>query len=80
MSAGVRGWLYHVQVNHLAVGVERREDVDRVCRDFLAPRGLAALDDTPREFPEYAPGYHAVFFEGPDRLKLEVAHVPAAHG
>ena len=30
----------------------------------------------PRDFPEYSPGYYAVFFEDPDRLKLEVAHVP----
>lgn len=33
---------------------------------------------TPREFPDYRPGYYAVFFEDPDRLKLEVAHVPRA--
>ena len=39
-------------------------------------RGLAPLYGTPREFPEYAPGYYAVFFEDPDRIKLEVVHVP----
>lgn len=32
--------------------------------------------DTPREFPEYTRGYCAVFFEDPDRLKLEIAYVP----
>jgi catechol 2,3-dioxygenase-like lactoylglutathione lyase family enzyme len=64
-------------LNHLAFRVERREDVDRFAAEFLAARGIAALYDTPREFPEYAPGYYAVFFEDPDRVKLEVVHVPA---
>ena len=64
-------------LNHLAFSVARREDVDRFAAEFLAPRRIAALYDTPREFPEYAPGYYAVFFEDPDRVKLEVAHVPA---
>ncbi len=63
-------------LNHLAFRVDRREDVDRFREEFMAPRGIAALYDTPREFPEYAPGYYAVFFEDADRLKLEVAHVP----
>lgn len=71
-------------LNHLAFRVDSRAAVDRFAQEFLAPRGLATLYDTPRDFPEYAAGYHAVFFEDPDRLKLEVAHVPnpleAPHG
>ena len=63
-------------LNHLAFRVERREDVDRFRDEFTAPRGVATLYGTPREFPEYRPGYYAVFFEDPDRLKLEVVHVP----
>ena len=63
-------------LNHLAFRVPHREDVDRFANDFLAPRGLAPLYETPREFPEYRPGYYAVFFEDPDRLKLEVVHIP----
>ena len=63
-------------VNHLAFRVDRREDVDRFRDEFMVPRGIAALYGTPRDFPEYAPGYYAVFFEDADRLKLEVAHVP----
>jgi catechol 2,3-dioxygenase-like lactoylglutathione lyase family enzyme len=66
-------------LNHLAFRVERREDVDRFRDEFMAPRGMAALYGTPREFPEYAPGYYAVFFEDADRLKLEVVHVPPRH-
>jgi len=63
-------------LNHLAFQVARREDVDRFRDEFLTPRGIPELYDTPREFPEYTPGYYAVFFEDPDRLKLEVAYVP----
>jgi catechol 2,3-dioxygenase-like lactoylglutathione lyase family enzyme len=63
-------------LNHVAFRVERREDVDRFRREFLDARGLPTLYDTPRDFPEYSPGYYAVFFEDPDRIKLEVVHVP----
>ena len=63
-------------LNHVAFRVERREEVDRFLREFLVPRGIPTLYDTPRDFPEYAPGYYAVFFEDPDRIKLEVTHVP----
>jgi catechol 2,3-dioxygenase-like lactoylglutathione lyase family enzyme len=63
-------------LNHVAFRVERREDVDRFRREFLEARGVPTLYGSPREFPEYSPGYFAVFFEDPDRIKLEVAHVP----
>ena len=63
-------------LNHVCFGVRERGDVDRFVADFMRPRGVAALYDSPREFPEYRPGYYAVFFEDPDRLKIEVAHVP----
>lgn len=63
-------------LNHLAFGVRRRSDVDAFAREFLASRAIPVLYGTPRPFPEYRPGYYAVFFEDPDRLKLEVAHVP----
>lgn len=70
----------NVGVNHLAFGVGRREDVDTFVAEFIRPRGIAPLYDSPREYPEYRPGYYAVFFEDPDRLKLEVAHVPEITG
>jgi catechol 2,3-dioxygenase-like lactoylglutathione lyase family enzyme len=63
-------------VNHLCFGVRERGDVDRFAADFMKPRGIAALYDSPREYPEYRPDYYAVFFEDPDRLKIEIAHVP----
>jgi hypothetical protein len=42
----------------------------------LKPRGIAPLYDSPRDYPEYRAGYYGVFFEDPDRLKIEIAHVP----
>jgi catechol 2,3-dioxygenase-like lactoylglutathione lyase family enzyme len=66
----------NVGVNHLCFGLRARDDVDRFVREFMTPHAIAALYDSPREYPEYRPGYYAVFFEDPDRLKIEVAHVP----
>ena len=65
-------------LNHLALRVPQRADVDRFREEFMTPRRLRALYGTPREFPEYRPGYYAVFFEDPDRLKLEIVHIPNA--
>jgi catechol 2,3-dioxygenase-like lactoylglutathione lyase family enzyme len=64
-------------LNHLAFRVAAREEVDRFAAEFLAPRAIPILYGGPREYPEYAAGYYAVFFEDPERIKLEVAHVPA---
>lgn len=66
----------NVGLNHLAFGVRRREDVDAFVREFMTPRALPALYDSPREYPEYRAGSYAVFFEDPDRVQREVAHVP----
>jgi catechol 2,3-dioxygenase-like lactoylglutathione lyase family enzyme len=66
-------------LNHVAFRVERREEVERFRDEFMVPNRLAPLYGTPREFPEYRPGYYAVF-EDPDRLKLEVVHIPGGPG
>ena len=63
-------------LNHIAFRVSSRADVDRFADDFLAAHAIAALYGGPRDYPEYRAGYYAVFFESPDRLKLEVAHIP----
>ena len=65
-------------VNHVAFRVGRREDVDQFREEFLKARGIAVLYGGPREYPEYRAGYYAVFFEDPDRLKIEVAYAPGA--
>jgi catechol 2,3-dioxygenase-like lactoylglutathione lyase family enzyme len=66
----------NVGLNHLAFRVATRPAVDACVRDFLTPRGIVPLYDSPKEFPQYLHGYYAVFFEDPDRIKLEVVHIP----
>ena len=63
-------------MNHLAFRVSARGDVNTIHAQFLLGRNVPVLSGGPREYPEYAPGYYAVFFEDPDRIKLEVVHVP----
>ncbi len=59
-------------INHLAFRLDSREKVDRFVNEFLKPKGISTLYDTPKVFPEYGGEYYAVFFEDPDRIKLEV--------
>jgi glyoxylase I family protein len=50
--------------------------VDRIAENIQVWGG--AVLDPPREYPEYVPGYYAVFFSDPDGIKLEVVHLPGA--
>jgi catechol 2,3-dioxygenase-like lactoylglutathione lyase family enzyme len=53
--------------------------VDRAQIDALAldvPKWGGRILDQPREYPEYVPGYYAVFFADPDGIKLEAVHIP----
>ena len=59
-------------LNHIAFRVPSREDVNRFCREFLENRCIVPLYGGPREHPDYRPGYYAVYFEDPDRIKVEV--------
>jgi inorganic pyrophosphatase len=60
-------------VNHLAFSVADPDEVDAFHRDFLLPRGVPVLYGGPLEDPS---GTYAVFFEDPDRLKLELVYQP----
>lgn len=64
-------------INHIALWVSNKDDVDAVTEKFVKPRKLTQLYETPKEFPEYTTGYYAVFFEDPDRIKIEVVYHPA---
>lgn len=63
-------------INHLAFRVSSKEDVDKFVEEFLRPKKIVTLYNTPKLFLEYKSGYYAVFFEDPDRIKLEVVYVP----
>lgn len=74
-----KGNLFHRKntgINHLALKVSSKEEVDKFVEEFLKPRNIPTLYGTPKVFPEYKQGYYAVFFEDPDRIKLEVVYVP----
>lgn len=63
----------NVGVNHFAFHASSKEKVDRFYNEFLKPKSIKTLYNTPKSFPEYTKDYYAVFFEDPDRIKLEVA-------
>ena len=70
---------YHrkrIGLNHLAFRIDSKEDVDAFYNEFLMPNKIPTLYDTPKPFSEYEEGYYAVFFEDPDRIKLEVVYYP----
>lgn len=64
---------YRVGIHHLAFQAPSREVVDERLR-WAREQG-AKIENDPKEY-EYLPGYYAGFFYDPDRLKLEVMHVP----
>ena len=59
----------------IAFAAADRTQVDALAREVPAWGG--AILDAPRAYPEYAPGYYAVFFSDPDGIKLEAVHLPA---
>lgn len=61
-------------LNHLAFSVRSKEDVDRFYKEFVQAKKLPVLYGGPKQYPEYTPSYYAVYFEDPDRIKLEVLY------
>ena len=53
----------------IAFHAESREQVDALAGDVQAWGGT--ILHAPRAYPEYVPGYYAVFFADPDGIKLE---------
>jgi len=65
---------YKPGLHHVAFSAASRADVDGL-HELLVKMGATILDP-PAEYPQYAPGYYAVFFSDPDGLKLEFVHMP----
>lgn len=57
-------------LNHLAFHAESRKDVDEMT-DKLRERGIAILYEDKHPYAS-GPDYYAVFFEDPDRIKVEL--------
>jgi catechol 2,3-dioxygenase-like lactoylglutathione lyase family enzyme len=64
---------YRVGLHHLAFEAESRAQIDERAA-WLQTQGVE-IESDPQEYT-YKPGYYAVFFYDPDRLKLEIVHVP----
>lgn len=58
----------------IAFRAESRAQIDALACDVETWGGT--ILDPPREYPEYVPGYYAVFFTDPDGIKLELVHLP----
>jgi catechol 2,3-dioxygenase-like lactoylglutathione lyase family enzyme len=65
---------HHPGLHHLAFRAESRADVDALYA-LLQQIGANILD-APADYPQYSPGYYAVFFTDPDGLKLEFVFKP----
>jgi catechol 2,3-dioxygenase-like lactoylglutathione lyase family enzyme len=67
---------YHrkrIGLNHLALYASSKQQVDELYRDYLKPNSISCLYDGQ---PAGDPDYYAVFFEDPDRIKIEVVYAP----
>jgi catechol 2,3-dioxygenase-like lactoylglutathione lyase family enzyme len=70
---------YHrkqIGLNHIAFRAPDKAAVDDFYRNYLLPNKIPVLYGGAREWPDYDPGYYAVYFEDPDRIKLELVYVP----
>lgn len=65
-----------VGLNHVAFSVSSREEVDRFHREVLVSAAGGAGQCLYGDGPFGDEGYYAVYFEDPDRVKLEVVHAP----
>lgn len=65
-----------VGINHVALWARNRAEVDEFHREFLVARGVP-VTETPADYPQYWPGYYAVFFDDPiNGIHWELAWVP----
>jgi catechol 2,3-dioxygenase-like lactoylglutathione lyase family enzyme len=64
---------YEPGLHHLAFNVSSKSAVDEIHQ--LAVNTGATVLDGPGEFPFSHQGYYAVYFLGPDDIKIEVVHM-----
>ena len=61
-------------VHHIAFAAPTRLAVDSLYQALVAMQ--ATILNPPCEYPQYEPGYYAVFFLDPDGIKLEYVFTP----
>jgi catechol 2,3-dioxygenase-like lactoylglutathione lyase family enzyme len=63
-------------IHHVALWARSRKEVDDFYGSFLL-RNKVEVTDAPAEYPAYAPGYYAVFFDDPfTGIHFELSHAP----
>jgi catechol 2,3-dioxygenase-like lactoylglutathione lyase family enzyme len=82
---GIRIYLYPLtagqapgSLQHLAFAARNRAEVDRFAH--WAQQHGVTLSSGPKPFPEYERDYYAVFFEGPEGLRIELVHLTELDG
>lgn len=68
--------VYEVGLHHIAFNAATHDQVDQMAK--LVPKIGGQILEGPGEYPFGPGGYYAVYFLGPDRLKLEFVHMPLA--
>lgn len=63
----------HTGLNHIAFDVSSKAMVDQFVNEFLKPRSIPALYGGAKKYP-YTKDYYAVYFEDPDKIKIEIAY------
>jgi glyoxylase I family protein len=67
-----RHTLYDVGFHHLAFAVESRTPISQLGSLFEDSSNY--IIEGPKEYPNYWPGYFAIFLRDPSGLKIEVMH------
>lgn len=65
-----------VGLNHVAFYAPTRQTVDRFYKSYLLAKEIPVLYGGIKEWPDYERGYYAVYWEDPDRIKLELVYTP----
>lgn len=80
---GTRFYLYPVSsgehgesLQHLAFAARTHGEVDSF-QKWALEQGVR-ITSGPKPYPEYGGDYYAVFFDGPERLRLELVHLTEA--
>ena len=66
----------NIGISHIAFRAVSKEAVDRFYKEFLLTNKVHVLYGGPKEYSRYHQGYYAVYFEDPDRIKLELMWMP----
>ena len=82
---GTRIYLYksnfdqiNFNLQHLALTARNRDEIDKF--SYWAETEGISIISGPKAYPEYGEDYYAIFFSGPDDIKLELVHLTEENG